>query len=148
MTRTSQVDWLAQRFIPKSLLCQSFKTFDDELNEAGLFFINKIKSGWSTLQSIKKLIIKFKRVVVCTLLVLKVLIKTQLKVVYQSISPSLLHFTYLFMYQIIQDLRRRGLPKQVSDTWPSHMAILYVCMQSDNLEKFIKLCVGSHIYVN
>ena len=94
-----------------------------------------------------KKIIKFKRVVVCTLLVLKVLIKTQLKVVYQSISPSLLYFTYLFMYQIIQDLRRR-LPKQVSDTWPSHMAILYVCMQSDNLEKFIKLCVGSHIYVN
>lgn len=26
------------------------------------------------------------------------------------------------------------------------MAIFYVCMQSDNLEKFLKLCVESNIY--
>lgn len=77
---------------------------------------------------------------------LRAFIKTQFNVVYLSIFPSLLYLTYLFMCQITQDLRRRRLPKQVSDIRLLYMAIFYVCMQSDNLEKFLKLCVESNIY--
>lgn len=110
-----------------------------------IFFI-KTKARWSTLQSIKKLIIKTEIVVICTLLVLKVLIKTQLKVVYQYISPSLLYFTYFFMYQNYPWLRE----EKASKLGFRYMVITYgyiiLCMQSENLEKFLKLCVGLNIY--
>lgn len=143
--------WLmSSLFYTESFAVSILNTFNVRLKETGLFFMNKTKTGWSTLQSMKKLIIKFKRNVECLLLVLRTFTEFQLNAIYQSLHFPLIIIPYLPLH--VPNFPRLK-DKKASKTDVRYMAIIYgyivsvyICMQSGNFKKFLKLCVESTIY--
>ena len=92
--------------------------------------------------------IKCKTIVVYILLVIRAFIKTQLKVVYHPFYFPFIVVSYLPLP--VPNYPR--LEEKAYKTRVSYMAIIHgytVCMyaRSDNLEKFLKLCVKSNVSI-
>lgn len=136
MRRTAQVVCWIQCFILKPSLGQSLNTFSVGLKETGSFFINKTKTGWSTLQRMKKLIINFKRNVVCLLLALRTF--TELSWMLSTVSPFSFHYYTLLTSSCAKLPKTSKTRCQIYGYHIWLFCIVYICMQSHNFKKVHK----------